>query len=544
MTRFLLYIANFFLVFFLAGASAFALGENILKFGGTEGWGRFKHREGITELEQLSPYRVLALNSVAPKYDTALDMALLFDESDKFTDSTGHYELQLPTTLYRAGASHARFGPGAAVFSGALSAAYRNQADNGTILMRARGSDALFSAGRNIGDFSIEFWLYPVSMGNGEEPFSWTSTVGENSYQVQNLSCVVSKNCLEWNFENFFFEPAVQSDTPPKSVNIKLNSSTHIVPKHWSHHLIRFDAATGLLEYLVNGVLEDIRYTTEGGSEGGAVFMPLVGERGIFALGRRFNGMVDNLYIYSRFVEQAETRRYSGDAWARSDTIDLGTQNSSVIRVDAKGGAYNAAYNASRDGIRSKPRGGIRGEPGARDPFNFPGSAQMQFFIRASDSKYSWSDKDWRTFIPGTEINTIKGRYIEIAVQFYPGGDFETTPYLEEINVIFVKQAPPEPPPALIAEAKDGSIKLSWKQSKDANAAGYLVYYGSASGNYFGEGANQGGSPIDVRKQNSITIDNLKNGVLYYFSVSAYDNSGLTGDYSKEVSARPLRMIE
>jgi hypothetical protein len=459
-------------------------------------------------------------------------MALLFDESDKFTDSTGHYELQLPKTLYRAGASQARFGPGAAIFSGALSAAYRNQADNGTILISARGPDALFSAGRNTGDFSIEFWLYPVSMGNGEEPFSWTSTVGENSYLVQNLSCVVSKNCLEWNFENFFFEPAVQSDTPPKSVSIKLNSSTPIVPKHWSHHLLRFDAATGLLEYLVNGVLEDVRYTTASGSESGAVFMPFVGKRGIFALGRRFNGMIDSLYIYSRFVEQAETHRYSGDGWARSDPIDLGAQNSSVMRVDAKGGAFNVL------------KGGIHSEPGARDPFNFPGNAQMQFFIRASDSKYSWNDKEWRTFIPGTEINTIKGRYIEIAVQFYPGGDFETTPYLEEINVVFVKQAPPEPPPALIAKAKDGSVKLSWKQSKDASAAGYLVYYGSASGNYFGEGANQGGSPIDVRKQNSITIDNLKNGVLYYFSVSTYDNSGLTGDYSREVSARPLRMIE
>jgi hypothetical protein len=528
MIRFLLCVINFF----LAGASVFALGESVLKFGGREGWSKFHRREGIAEMEQLSPYKALALNSAAKKDDPSLDMALLFDESGIFTDSTGHYEPQIAEAVYRAEPSRARFGSGAAVFSGAMSADYKNQADAGTILLRARGPGALFSAGRNTGDFSIEFWFYPVSMGNGEEPFSWTATASGGSYQVQNLECVVSKNCLEWNFENFFFEPAVKSNTPPKSVTIKLSSSTPIIPKHWSHHLIRFDAETGLLEYLVNGVLEDVRYTTISGLENDAVFLPIVGERGNFTLGRRFNGMIDNVYIYSRFVEQAETRRYPKDGWALSDPIDLGAQNSSVIRVDAKGGAYNVS------------KGSIRGKPGARDPFNFPGNAQMQFFIRASDSKYSWNDKEWHTFIPGTEINTVKGRYIEIAAQFYPGGDFETTPYLEEIDVVFVKESPPEPPPALIAEAKDGAVELLWQQSKDAKAAGYLVYYGSVSGNYFGEGASTGSSPIDVRKQNSITIDNLKNGVLYYFSVSAYDNSGQTGDYSREVSARPLRMIE
>jgi hypothetical protein len=337
---------------------------------------------------------------------------------------------------------------------------------------------------------------------------------------------------MEWDFENFFFESAVQSDTPAKSVTVRLTSSTPIVPKQWSHHLLRFNAETGLLEYLVNGVLEDIRYATASGSEGGAVFLPVIGDRGSFALGRRFNGMMDDARIYSRFVERSGLGRYPAGGWAGSAPIDLGAQNSSVVRVDVSGGVYNLF------------KGGVRSSAGARDPFNFPGGAQMQFFIRSSTSQYTWNDNEWRTFRPGTAINTVKGRYIELAVQFYPDGDFETTPYLEEISVVFVKEAPPAPPDALRAEAKDGAVRLSWKQSKDESAAGYLVYYGRASGNYFGEGASPGDSPIDVGKQNSINIDSLENGVLYYFSISAYDNLGQIGDYSKEVSARPLRMIE
>ncbi|MDR0409144.1 MAG: hypothetical protein LBH18_01915, partial [Spirochaetaceae bacterium] len=428
------------------------------------------------------------------------------------------------------GAARARFGAGAAIFSGTMSdPSYENQADTGSLRIIARGANALFSAGREIDDFSIEFWLYPISMENGEEPCSWTAATDNGT---QNLNCSVSKNRMEWKFENFFFEPAVQLNSPVKSIMVMLGSSTPIIPKKWSHHLLRFNAETGLLEYLVNGVLEDVRHTTASGSEGGSVFLPRVGERGSFALGRRFNGIMDSVYIHSRFVEETEIHRYSSGGWARSGPVDLGMQSSSVIKVDAVGGAYN---------ILSKK---IRKNIGARDPFNFSGGAQMQFFIRSSSSRYVWDDDGWRVFIPGSEINAVKGRYIELAVWFYPGGDFETTPYLEEISVTFVKEPPPEPPFVVRAIPKDGAVELSWKPSKDENTAGYLVYYGGASGNYFGEGASHGDSPIDAGNQTSISIDNLRNGVLYYFSVSAYDNLRQTGDYSVEVSARPLRMIE
>ncbi|MDR1362718.1 MAG: hypothetical protein LBJ35_01525, partial [Spirochaetaceae bacterium] len=214
-------LVNFALCFF-AGASAFALGESVLKFGGREGWEQFSRRDGVAELEQISQYKTLALNSAAPNQDAALDMALSFDQDGAFTDSAGHYTLQVPDTVYKAGSSQARFGSGAAIFSGALSAAaYKNQADAGAIIMRARGNEALFSAGRNVGDFSIEFWLHPVSVENGEEPFSWTAAAS-GAYRVQNLSCSVSRNRMEWDFENFFFESAVQSDTPAKSVTVRL----------------------------------------------------------------------------------------------------------------------------------------------------------------------------------------------------------------------------------------------------------------------------------------------------------------------------------
>jgi hypothetical protein len=95
----------------------------------------------------------------------------------------------------------------------------------------------------------------------------------------------------------------------------------------------------------------------------------------------------------------------------------------------------------------------------------------------------------------------------------------------------------------LTAIATDGCVQLRWKQSTSTGTVGYLVYYSAVRGDYFGNDSSLGPSPIDVGITNSINIDGLKNGVLYYFRVAAYDLAGGSrniGDFSAEVTARPL----
>jgi hypothetical protein len=94
----------------------------------------------------------------------------------------------------------------------------------------------------------------------------------------------------------------------------------------------------------------------------------------------------------------------------------------------------------------------------------------------------------------------------------------------------------------------DGGVRLRWKNSPDTDTAGYLVYYGTVRGEYFGEDAALGPSPIDAGNRNSILIDGLANGTLYYFRVAAYDRrAGMgseefhAGEFSREITARPLR---
>jgi phosphodiesterase/alkaline phosphatase D-like protein len=77
------------------------------------------------------------------------------------------------------------------------------------------------------------------------------------------------------------------------------------------------------------------------------------------------------------------------------------------------------------------------------------------------------------------------------------------------------------------ASAIAADASLSWDANTESNLAGYKVYYGTSSGNY--------GPPVDVGNQTSFTVTGL-NGLIYFFAVTAYNDSGDESGYSTEVS--------
>jgi hypothetical protein len=132
------------------------------------------------------------------------------------------------------------------------------------------------------------------------------------------------------------------------------------------------------------------------------------------------------------------------------------------------------------------------------------------------------------------------------AVNFYPSGDGETTPYLDELQLIYRTAEPPTPPAQLSAAARDGAVELSWRASPGRELGGYLVYFGTSSGEYFGDhvilGNEAAASPVNVGNRTFVRIEGLKNGTLYYFAVAAYSSgSNEPGVFSREAAARPLK---
>jgi hypothetical protein len=254
---------------------------------------------------------------------------------------------------------------------------------------------------------------------------------------------------------------------------------------------------------------------------------------------------MDEFRVYSRYNETPLLSKYPLQG-GRIETrpLDLGERNSKVLKVEALGG------NFFPGGRNLSPRNVYAGSGG----FRFANNAMVQFFIRAADTPYRWTanEFEWQPFEPGTEFTgDIRGRYVQLAAVFYPSGDGEGAPYLDEIRVVYQRDDPPLPPAMVTAVARDGAVDLSWRASPDADVSGYLVYFGTSSGEYFGQSAILGASPINVGKRTSARIEGLKDGTLYYFTVAAYDqatsgrmNSANAGAFSREVTARPLRMVE
>ena len=528
-----------YLLFIISG-SLYGFNEKTIFLGGAASWDSVQVRDGINEASRIRPYPALVL-SVSDNPGrieaaaSALDLALSFDEEKPvlFTDSTSRYRVTVSPSLEAAERQWARTGSGAALFSG-ISA----KVNSDSLLIKAANKDALFAPGSRFGDFSLEFWLYPFHQENGEQIFSWTSSLpsaGETGYTVQNIRCIAEKNRFNWSFINFFTSPG-----GGEYLNIELTGDTPVVPKTWSHHLIRFDSHTGMIEYALDGMTQAIKYTTVSGHEGGDVFTPFTGQRGAFSLGSNFTGLMDEFRIYSACINQPPLQKFPHSGRIETHPIDLGQGNSEIQAVAVRGG---------RTSLRTA-NGSIEFRENGR--FRFSDDSEMNFFIRTSENPYRWDNSPWLPFTPGTELPpVVRGRYVQVAVDFYPSRDGEWSPYLEEIRLIYSPREAPLAPSSVVAVASDGGVQLRWKSSPDMETEGYLVYYGTRKGEYFGEDAILGVSPVNAGKQNSIFIDGLKNGVLYYFSVAAYKYRDFRnpavlhiGDFSREVTARPLEGLE
>jgi hypothetical protein len=522
---------------FLLTGSVYGIGEKTITLGSSSSWELVEKRQGITEVSNIRPNPVLVLaggvpdaGNVNPQDIFASDLHLSFDEgrTASFADSQGNYDVFVSAELASTGDPWSRIGKGAALFNGKPGA----NGSEGPLVLKPRPS-ALFAPGSHIRDFSIEFWLYPQSLETGEQVLFWHSSQpdGKGGYINQRIQCVVTRNRLQWTFSDIFFSPGFSARGIQERKSVSLLGPL-LLNRTWSHHLIRFDADLGLLEYLVDGKLEVLEYTTYSGREGGDVYTPIIGEDCRLVLGGRFSGLMDEFRIYRNSLEKASLTRYSGRSGrVETRTLDLGYADSRVVKIEAFGGRTT---NSS---------GKVRNEYAGNSSLSFSDYSDIKFFIRLSNSPYRWNEVPWVPFSPGMELQQFRGRYVQLAVDFYPGADGETSPYLSELRVIYSAAEPPPPPAYVAAVARDGAVELTWRASPSRDVGGYYVYYGTASGDYL-----EAKSPLDAGSKTSIIIDGLKNGTLYYFAVAAYNkpnNEDRTfvpepGEFSREAAARPL----
>jgi hypothetical protein len=72
------------------------------------------------------------------------------------------------------------------------------------------------------------------------------------------------------------------------------------------------------------------------------------------------------------------------------------------------------------------------------------------------------------------------------------------------------------------------AVNVSWNANTESDLAGYIIYYGTQSGNY--------AAAVDAGKVTSYRFNDVPTGRTYYVAVSAYDTSGNESDLSSEAS--------
>jgi hypothetical protein len=469
----------------------------------------------------------------AYKPDPKTDLLLHFDARSGF-DETGNWAIDAGAS-FSIDATRALLGSGSGSFRGPdskISLSPRPESIFGASDGAKRGAGL---GGSSFRDFSIEFWLFPANADNGEVILLWRSIRAIPSAVLsQRLSCVLSGGRLSWSFMGFFVRPGAAKDADSR---IELRARAPLVPRAWSHHLLRFDGDTGLIEYLVDGRPEATAYATDTGREGGTVFEPAVGSAAALEFCPDFSGLADEFRLSRRFVEEPSLRPFGdGPSLVVSPVVDLGYGNSRLAAIEAESAT--------------------------------PGTTSIEFAYRIADSWAGWGP-DSPAWVPARAGEALpasaRGRYAQVKAELYADGTGRLTPALSSIALRYEADPPPPPPARIVAYPKDGAIELHWTKVPEADLAGYLVYYGDRPGEYFGAEADQGPSPVDAGSTTALTLTGIPNGKLLYIVVAAYDaapdpDAGIpnarsvpatdsararaesrAGEFSPEVSARPSR---
>ncbi len=465
---------------------------------GSDSWGRIEELNSIELYQGKGDFGNLGIKSAVYPLDRSKTDLLIHFDNPGIRDTAGNYRID---SEIRTTDIVKKIGNRSGVFRGD---------EKGVILYPEKG--ALFSPGNLIDSFTIEFWLNPSRFSEDAVIFSYSGTLRDETGNIipQELLGTLKDRKITWEFRNFFYSEGVET-------YISLTGLSPIIPDIWHHHLIRYDSSTGIIEYLVDGKPEAIKYSTSSGNEDITVLSPLISSLGTpsLNLGKNFTGFMDEVRISDFFVESPVIYRYQETRGnVVSQTIDLGRAGSKLEKISV---------------IREIPE-----------------DSAIFFYYKISDKLADMSEEtEWYNFHPGERlISKNRGRYLKIRLELEPDGEEILSPLIFDVVIQYEKNLKPLAPSYLNAEGADESVILTWPSMGEPDVRGYLLYYGTSKGNYFGSGALEGDSPILISGKtiNSYTVHGLENGRLYYFSIAAFDDAGteLPGNFSNEITSRPV----
>ena len=386
------------------------------------------------------------------------------------------------------------------------------------------GSLALFYPGKKLESFTISFYLYPTMIFNGETVISMIAPSLEYNDKLSGFKFFFKNNKLTWSFLNLF------RDSKGKFKNINITELEPSPIYEWHHHFLYYNADKGVMTLYVDGRESAIKWITSNEKENGTILNGRLPESLTVPLtiGGSFIGYMDE-FIICRGKEDIKDGKYRAKGEVISNIMQFKSKIINIAKlkwdsVEKEGTAVRIMYRISNNYFL--PDSEIKSED-----IDSTGNSDMKNHIRLR------CEPKWKIAKNG-EIIAEKGRYFQWKAVLY-GTNNKYTPILKSLHLFYEEDLPPSKPILLSAIPGNESVKLKWVANKENDIKGYRVYYGDSSHNYFGKGADLGNSPITLGNVTSVELKGLVNEKVYFFSITALDNSGQESGFSRELVARP-----
>ena len=371
---------------------------------------------------------------------------------------------------------------------------------NGKSFIKMDNRGYVYSRENSINSFTIEFYLNPYQIRMNSKVLSKISIFNNgSSSEYSGIRASIIDGKLIWQFDNLFMYNGKYS-------NIILSAGEPLKPNEWRHHSVSFDAKTGKLVKYIDGLEEEVLYLTSAGEINGSPYMLNINNiiYDPLYLGQGFIGGIDAFSFTPTFKKNFNLYKYLKNGEIISEVIDLKNNDIFIDSINYKANISNGTY--------------------------------IDIYYRTSDNYFLPEDNfiEWK-LLNGTNINE-KGRYIQIRAEFESDTERSSSPILNNnVEVVYHRGKTPQKPINLTAMAVNNSAVLRWEGSHE-NITGYKIYYGTESGIY----NNAENIPIIVGNQTEYVVNGLRNGKIYYFTVTTIGGEGgnIESDFAEEVFVR------
>ncbi|MDA3851989.1 MAG: fibronectin type III domain-containing protein [Spirochaetaceae bacterium] len=366
-------------------------------------------------------------------------------------------------------------------------------------------------------DFTIEFWLYPANLQEGEILLKWKGFLQENQRILsQEVSCTIKNRSLHWEFINFFL-------SHQREETLFQLQGDRLIPRRWSHHMLRYNSQLGLLEYLIDGKPSQIIHTTATRREEGDILLPRIEQPQPTPLiiGEGFTGFMDELSLSRSWKEPPVMLDYQQPGYYISPVLDFHYQDSSVEDL--------IIHDNHRDNSRISYYYYITNHRSQ--------ALQERSQLMNREKPEFWLDQ-WQPLENATLTGKPLGRYMMVLAILYPDLGVGFSPSLSSFEIHYEEHLPPLAPLNLRAAVlDDGRVHLTWDYSENSGISGFQIYYGDRPGSYFGAQ-----SPLEVEvPAQEFYLEGLESHKTWYISMVAYNDSSPPqySNFSLEVAVRP-----